>query len=56
MPELVIVDLEATCDTDQRIARTAMEVIEIGAARVDLSTMEIVNRFHRLYVLRSHRG
>lgn len=45
MPELVIVDLEATCDTDQRISRTAMEIIEIGAVRVDLSIMEIVDRF-----------
>jgi inhibitor of KinA sporulation pathway (predicted exonuclease) len=45
MPELVVVDLEATCDADQRIARTAMEIIEIGAVRVDLGSFEIVDRF-----------
>ena len=45
MPQLLIVDLEATCDADQRIARAAMEIIEIGAVRVDLDRLEIVDRF-----------
>src|SRR5262245_51903025 len=45
MAQLLIVDLEATCDTDQRVPRSAMEIIEIGAVRVDLDSFGVIDRF-----------
>lgn len=39
-PYLLIVDLEATCDQDQRLSKYEMEIIEIGAVLADASTLE----------------
>lgn len=47
--KLLVVDLEATCSDNNRIARSDMEIIEIGAAIVQLSDFAFVDSF-QLYV------
>ncbi|EOW9127777.1 3'-5' exonuclease [Vibrio cholerae] len=43
---IIIVDLEATCDEDERlISRTKMEIIEIGAVKVRLHDFELVDKY-----------
>jgi inhibitor of KinA sporulation pathway (predicted exonuclease) len=41
----VIVDLEATCCNAQSIARTEMEIIEIGAVCLNAKSLEIIDEF-----------
>jgi inhibitor of KinA sporulation pathway (predicted exonuclease) len=38
-PYLLVVDLEATCDTDKRISKYEMETIEIGAVLVETHSL-----------------
>ena len=47
--KLLVVDLEATCSEDDTISRSNMEIIEIGAAIVCCSNLEIVDTF-QVYV------
>jgi inhibitor of KinA sporulation pathway (predicted exonuclease) len=43
MSLLLIIDLEATCDVDHGIPRSEMEIIEIGAVIVDLSSASVID-------------
>ncbi|MDF2694450.1 MAG: hypothetical protein K0S65_2833, partial [Labilithrix sp.] len=38
-PFLLVIDLEATCDTDKRISKYEMETIEIGAVLVETHSL-----------------
>lgn len=42
-PFFLVIDLEATCDTDHRISKYEMEIIEIGAVLVDSATLKPVD-------------
>ena len=41
----LIIDLEATCNSDGSIPRDEMEIIEIGALMQDTETFEVVSEF-----------
>ncbi len=41
----LLIDFEATCADDQSIARTQMEIIEIGAVMVETETLKVVDEF-----------
>ena len=43
--KLLIIDLEATCDANDRITRSEMETIEIGATLLDLTSSKQVETF-----------
>lgn len=47
--KLLIVDLEATCSKDNEISRSDMEIIEIGAALVNLQDLSIIEDY-QLYI------
>ena len=42
---LIVVDFEATCDDDGRIQPHEMEIIEIGAAKVNLQSGDVLETF-----------
>jgi inhibitor of KinA sporulation pathway (predicted exonuclease) len=44
---LIIVDLETTCWAHNEKRDNEMEIIEIGAVKVDLNTREIIDEFNR---------
>lgn len=41
----LLIDFEATCANDQSIARTQMEIIEIGAVMVETQNLSVVDEF-----------
>lgn len=43
--DYLVIDLEATCDENHRIARANTEIIEIGAVIADGETLEITREF-----------
>jgi 3'-5' exoribonuclease 1 len=43
LPFLLVVDLEATCDSDGRLPKHDMEIIEIGAVLVDSESLEPID-------------
>ena len=47
--KLLIVDLEATCSKDNELSRSDMEIIEIGAAMVNLQNLSIIDDY-QLYI------
>ncbi len=51
---LIVVDFEATCDDGGRIQPHEMEIIEIGAAKVDVETGEVLDTF-QAFVQPIHR-
>lgn len=43
--DFLVIDLEATCDDGKLVPRNVMEIIEIGAVRVDGETFEVLDEF-----------
>jgi len=41
----IVVDFEATCDKNERLARSKMEIIEIGAIKLRIEDFTIVDKF-----------
>jgi inhibitor of KinA sporulation pathway (predicted exonuclease) len=52
---LLVVDVETTCSTDEAVPRREMEVIEIGAVMVDAEHFATLGEFHRLVRPVRHR-
>jgi 3'-5' exoribonuclease 1 len=44
-PHFLVIDLEATCDSDKRLPSRRMEIIEIGAVLVDPGSLDPVAEF-----------
>ena len=44
---ICVLDFEATCDTEGRMRRMDMEIIEFPSVLIDSSTMEVVDEFQR---------
>lgn len=48
MSTILVLDLESTCDEGDRMPRTQMEIIEIGAVKIDMGSLKVIDEYQSL--------